>query len=361
MHDRSNDGETGEGAGQTDGNLTDVDYERILRFVSGECVPGEDAVTRAWIEADTQRRALSAELTALRQGAPSERGWHTEQWVGRLHAAMQAEPVVARRRASPPALRLFVSPPTPRRWRIAQWLSVAAACAVVGLGTARREPRKTAPVVSQPEVRTYSTDARQRTDLRLADGTRVRMAPGSTVRFVVGSDPPRRDVYLQGEAYFDVAHDSTRPFTVYAGNASARDIGTAFSVRSYAEDRATRVVVREGEVALSGAGVLKAGDVGRLGSTGRVTVSRGANVAALLSWVTGAYTWDYHDTELDQIIGDIQRWKGVEVAVSDSAFLRMPFTGSLQGMSSAEAVGTVAASFGLSVTVDGDRFRLTRF
>ena len=361
MHDRSSDGEAGEGAGQRDGNLTDADYERILRFVSGECSAGEHAVTRTWIEADSQRRAMSAELSALRQGAPSERGWHTEQWVGRLHEAMKAEPVAAPRRTPRPALRLVAPPPTRRLWRVAQWAPLALACAAIAVGLARREPPQTAPIVPQPEARTYSTAAGQRTDFRLADGTRVRMAPGSTVRFVAHSDPPRRDVYLQGEAYFDVAPDSTRPFTVYAGNASARDIGTAFSVRSYAEDRATRVVVREGEVALSGAGVLKAGDVGRLGNTGRVTVSRGVNVAPLLSWVTGTYTWDYHDTELDQIIGDMQRWKGVEVAVADSAFRRMLFTGSLQGMSSADAVGTVAASLGLSVTVDGNRFRLTRF
>lgn len=359
MRDRSSD-ETGEGAEQGEGNLTDADYERILRFVSGECLASEDAVTRAWIEADSQRRALAAELSALRQGAPSERGWHTEEWVARLHSAMQAEPVVTPPRASRPALRLVVPPPTPVGWRIVQWVSVAAACTTLAVGI-RREPRKTARVVSQPEVQTYSTAARERTDVRLADGTRVRLAPGSTVRFIADSDPPRRDVYLQGEAYFDVAPDSTRPFTVYAGNASARDIGTAFSVRSYSEDRATRVVVREGEVALSGAGVLKAGDVGRLGNTGKVSVSRGVNVAPFLSWVNGAYTWEYHDTRLDQIIGDMQRWKGVEVAVSDSAFLRMPFTGSLQGMSSQEAVGTVAASLGLSITVDGNRFRLTRF
>jgi transmembrane sensor len=187
------------------------------------------------------------------------------------------------------------------------------------------------------------------------------MAPGSTVRFVAGSNPTRRDVYLQGEAYFVVVHDSTRPFTVYAGNASARDIGTSFSVRSYTEDRATQVVVREGEVALSGAGLLKAGDVGRLGHTGKATVRHGVNVDALLSWVTSTYTWEYHDTELRQILGDFQRWKGVEVAVSDSTVLRRPFTGSLERMSSAEAVGTVAASLGLRVTVEGDRFRLTRF
>lgn len=360
MHDRSGDTTSGESAGHHDGNLTEADYERILRFVSGECAAGEDLVVRAWIEGDPQRRALSAELTALRQGAPSERGWHTEQWVGRLHTAMKAEPVAARRRTSPP-LRLLA--PTPRRlgWRIAQWASVAAACVVVGIGFARREPQETVAIASPPEARTYSTAAGQRGDYRLPDGTRVRMAPGSTVRFVADSDPPRRDVYLQGEAYFEVAQDSTRPFTVYAGNASARDIGTAFSVRSYAEDRATRVVVREGEVALSGAGVLKAGDVGKLGNTGKVTVSRGVNVAPLLSWVTGVYTWDYHDTQLDQIIGDMHRWRGIDIAVSDSALLRVPFTGSLQRMSSMEAVGTVAAALGLVVTIDGNRVRLTRF
>jgi transmembrane sensor len=350
------------GDNANDGNLSDGDYERILRFVSGECAVGEDVSIRAWIERDPQRRALSAELTALRHGAPSDRGWHTEQWVGRLEEAMKVEPGVAHRRTPRRALRLVAPSPRLLRWRVAAWVAATAAVAAIAVVFTRREPHTIAPVAGAvSESRTYSTVAQQRNEVRLPDGTRVHMAPGSTVRFVAGSNPTRRDVYLQGEAYFVVAHDSTRPFTVYAGNASAHDIGTSFSVRSYPEDRATQVVVREGEVALSGAGLLKAGDVGRLGNTGKATVRHNANVAALLSWVSGVYTWDYHDTELHQIVGDLHRWKGVEIAISDSTVLRRPFTGSLERMSSAEAVGTVAASLGLRVTVEGNRFRLNRF
>ena len=119
-------------------------------------------------------------------------------------------------------------------------------------------------------------------------------------------------------------------------------------------------MVREGEVAMSGAGLLSAGDVGRLSATGKSDVRRGVRVDALLSWVDGRYTWEYDDASLAQVIGDMGRWSATEVAVSDSALLGRPFTGSLQGMSSAEALGIVAASMGLRVRRDGRRFVLHR-
>ena len=49
-----------------------------------------------------------------------------------------------------------------------------------------------------------------------------------------------------GEAYFDVVHDASRPFTVYAGNRRITDIGTKFSVFRNGDD--VRVTVREGRV-----------------------------------------------------------------------------------------------------------------
>ena len=91
--------------------------------------------------------------------------------------------------------------------------------------------------------------------LRLPDGTRGRLAPGSHLRVAAEFGADRRDIHLGGEAFFDVVHDPRRPFTVFAGNAGAREVGTAFSVRAYPQDSAATVVVREGEVALADASV----------------------------------------------------------------------------------------------------------
>jgi transmembrane sensor len=341
--------------------LSDADYAQILRYTSGECLPGEVNVVRAWIAADADRSALAGDLLALRESAPAERGWHTEQWVTRLQDALHSDLAAGPRRVPTPPLKLVTHLRVKPVWcRPSTWGIAAAMCGAVAIAfmTYRSVVAPSRVHVREP-ARTYATTAGQRADLRLSDGTRVRMAPGSKVR-IADFGTARRDVYLEGEAYFDVVHDPARPFTVYAGNASARDIGTSFSVRSYTEDRATRVVVREGEVALSGAGPLRAGDVGRLTSTGTTTVRHDADVDALLSWVDGRYTMAYRDAPLAQVIGDMRRWDGIEVVVPDTALLTRPFTGTLDGMSSAEAVGVVAASMGLRAHQDGERFVLDR-
>jgi transmembrane sensor len=164
-------------------------------------------------------------------------------------------------------------------------------------------------------------------------------------------------VYLEGEAYFDVVHDQ-RPFTVYAGNASARDLGTAFSVRSYAEDSAVRVVVREGEVALSGVGRLAAGDVGRLTSRGEASLRQDADVDALLAWLDGRH--GFVDAPLGDVLRELERWYGIEVTLADSALAALPFTGTVSGARPSAALDLVASTLGLTARREGDRVVLSR-
>jgi transmembrane sensor len=107
---------------------------------------------------------------------------------------------------------------------------VAAAAAAVAFAALRMTDP--APPKPAPEPRTFTTAVAQRAEVRLIDGTRVMMAPGTTLRVAADFGSQRRDVWLEGEAFFDVVHDRTRPFTVRAGSVSAHDLGTAFAVRS---------------------------------------------------------------------------------------------------------------------------------
>jgi transmembrane sensor len=175
----------------------------------------------------------------------------------------------------------------------------------------------------------------------------VRIAPASRLRVAADFGGERRDVYLEGEAYFDVVHDTLRPFTVYAGNASAHDLGTGFSVRSYAEEGAVQVIVREGVVALSGVGRLAAGDVGRLTNEGRASVRRNVDVDAMLGWLDGRLS--YKDTPVGQVLHDLRRWYRVDAQLADTALGTLPFTGTLAGLRPAAAIDLVAATLGLRV------------
>src|SRR3989442_5449990 len=87
--------------------------------------------------------------------------------------------------------------------------------------------------------------------IRLQDGTQVTIAPKSRVRYTADFGRAHRDLYLDGEAYFQVARDSLRPLRVHTAGSVTEDLGTAFVVRAYGDQHTTEVVVTEGRVSLS--------------------------------------------------------------------------------------------------------------
>ncbi|SFG34286.1 FecR family protein [Novosphingobium sp. CF614] len=84
--------------------------------------------------------------------------------------------------------------------------------------------------------------------VKLEDGSTVELAPTTAIAFT-NEAAGRRLSLLQGEAWFDVAHDKERPFRVMAGDSSVTVLGTAFSVRL--TDAGTDVAVQRGRVAVT--------------------------------------------------------------------------------------------------------------
>jgi ferric-dicitrate binding protein FerR (iron transport regulator) len=209
-----------------------------------------------------------------------------------------------------------------------------------------------------PPPETFATANRERAELRLSDGTRIRLAPASHIRVAADYGEKERSVYLEGQGYFEVKHDESRPFIVYAGTAIARDVGTDFAVRSYAEDRAVQVVVRSGAVAMSGVGRLGAGDVGRLGIDGTSSLTHGVAVDALLAWLDGRLV--FHDAPLATVIAELRRWHDADVQLADPRLGTLPFTGVLTDVSFRSSVDLVAATLGLRVRRAGERVTLER-
>ncbi|MFS4418529.1 FecR family protein [Maribacter sp. 2307ULW6-5] len=86
-------------------------------------------------------------------------------------------------------------------------------------------------------------------ELKLSDGSYVYLNSGSKLRYPVHfSSKTSRDVYLDGEAYFSVKQDKTRPFTVITDEMNTRVYGTKFNVSSYKNENNTATVLVEGSV-----------------------------------------------------------------------------------------------------------------
>lgn len=84
----------------------------------------------------------------------------------------------------------------------------------------------------------------------LPDGSEVTLAPASELRFSKSFDGSQREVYLEGEAFFKVSHDATRPFLVYASQVVTKVLGTSFTVKAFKEEKNITVAVRTGKVSV---------------------------------------------------------------------------------------------------------------
>ena len=90
----------------------------------------------------------------------------------------------------------------------------------------------------------------ERKMLVLTDGTKVWLNAGSRLSYLPGFGAATREVTLEGEAFFDVTEDKSRPFVVHAGHMLIKVLGTAFNVKAYEEDQSVTTSLYRGLVSV---------------------------------------------------------------------------------------------------------------
>ncbi|HEY9003615.1 MAG TPA: FecR family protein [Mucilaginibacter sp.] len=97
------------------------------------------------------------------------------------------------------------------------------------------------------------TPSRTKSKIYLSDGSVVTLNSETVLRYPASFSGPTREVYLNGEAFFNVTKDHTHPFIVHAGKMNIKVLGTSFNVKSYANDKNMETTLIRGaiEVTLS--------------------------------------------------------------------------------------------------------------
>ncbi len=301
----------------------DINWELLDRFFAGECTPAERADVLHWLETHPlPAKYVDALKQAMQLGdRPGDpRSWETEaSWV-RLAQTTGIAP-----EPRPEAPLRLVSPRTRRRWSLPSGPPLMRVAALVGLllGSGALWWSVTRHAPPPVAMREFTTARGQRAEMRLADGTRILLSVDSKLRVPGDYGAAERDVYVDGEAYFEVTHDATKPFAVHAANALVRDLGTRFGVRAYAGEQRVRVVVAEGTVALrsataadtvSPASMLSPGDLGRLDASGALTVAQGVNIQRYLAWTEGQLR--FQDAPLRDVLPDLARWYDLDLTLA---------------------------------------------
>ncbi|WP_207424396.1 FecR family protein [Desertivirga brevis] len=99
------------------------------------------------------------------------------------------------------------------------------------------------------EYAVSKAEAGKRVNLKLSDGTMIILNAGSRLKYPLSFGDNIREVeLLEGEAYFDVAHDDTKPFIVISDKTRTQVLGTAFNIRAYRSFEDIKITVTRGKV-----------------------------------------------------------------------------------------------------------------
>jgi transmembrane sensor len=255
---------------------------------------------------------------------------------------------------------------TRRRWIYA---ATAAAILLVMLGEIRHrslEPQKAAS--------TFSTAVGEHARISLPDGSTLELNSDSFAR--VNYSGRGRVIRLErGEGFFEVAHDTNRPFWVLAGGSWVRAVGTAFNVsltRTAVEVTVSEGTVRVGSTQGSGVpqdnvpgedaiAVLKAGEQVEL-NRGLTSMRRlsAQQLQHSLTWREG--TVYFEARPLADVVAELGRYTTLELIVDDESLAKVPVGGTFRtSPEGAEALlNMLEQGFGLRVRYEGNRALIER-
>jgi transmembrane sensor len=159
-----------------------------------------------------------------------------------------------------------------------------------------------------------------------------------------------------------VAHVEGRPFQVRTAHTVAEDRGTRFDIRAYPVDAEARVVVAEGEVAVSGAPggsaaggdgpvLVRGGSVAYADSVGGVRVAPGVAADSYLAWTRGELR--FVGTPLPEALAQLGRWYDIDLRLGDTRLETKSLTASFRADPVDDVVHTLERVLSVRVQRDG--------
>ncbi len=166
-------------------------------------------------------------------------------------------------------------------------------------------------------------------EITLPDGTKVVLNSGSSLNYDRRFNKKNRDIYLSGEAYFDVVHNESLPFVVHTGKCDLTVLGTRFDVYAYEDEDVAYAALMEGSLKMD------AGSATILISPDEVVSYDGSSITKTitetdqyLSWIGGEIRYD--EIGLSEFLHRISRLYDIPVSYSgsglDSRKFRAAFT-----------------------------------
>ena len=296
-------------------------YILIGRVLSGEADVHERYRLQQWREETEENQATYEKLRQL---------WQETTLKEELSNADRVYRKVVEKRATLTKHQAKKNPTRkPTLWRKAGIAAVLLLMATMAWWSPN------APVTHSPAENiawvVKQNSAGEKSKILLSDGTIVWLNAESKLRYLPDFNDTIRRIALVGEAYFQVARDSIRPFVVESGGLQTTALGTAFNVRHFAGDSVVVVFLEEGKVNVErtddpGTSAFLEPGYGVISQVNRSGLQKFADRANLWTgWKDGVLIFD--NASIHEVIKTCERWYSVKFSIRGSPPSDWKFTG----------------------------------
>src|SRR5699024_9556740 len=241
-------------------NPKEINWNKLLRYVRGNSSHEEQKEVEKWVNSSSRNKDVISFLEEIWQtSAEDKEDWDVDSaWMRyKFRYGKDFKEVTRENDKSVPKFqKKKITATESSKYNTISWGVVAVAAALVCLIVIYGYPSQKASVSDVSPMKEIVTKQGQRIHFRLSDGTKVFLNAGSKLIAPKAFSDSTRTVQLEGQAFFDVATDSARPFLVNTDRSVTKVLGTRFDVRAYSGDGRVEITVAEGKVALqSGQGI----------------------------------------------------------------------------------------------------------
>lgn len=294
------------------------DWTILARYLAGECTGSERTQVEAWMAVDPENRLLVEQMQVVWE-TPEQAQEDIDVQQLWLQVAAQAglleQPRVGR---FTDRLRAFV-PTVFDTWRYqpaAQlvWRYAAVAVLVIALPLLVTRWGGWFPwTIGTPQLVTLQIPQGERSQITFGDRSSVILDAGTTLRYPEKFARDTREVFLDGEGFFEVVADSRKPFIVHASDALIQVLGTKFNVRAWEPDERVQVAVSEGQVSLRPASIpveegviIHKGEGSLMPTNGQPTKPVEIDLEEKLGWMHNEAI--FRDVPLGEVLFQLERW-----------------------------------------------------
>jgi transmembrane sensor len=226
----------------------------------------------------------------------------------------------------------------------------------------------------------------EKSELNLSDGTKIWINADSHVRFPSQFNAETRDIWLDGEAYFEVSLDKSRPFLVHTSELDVKVYGTKFNLKAYSDEDIIETTLVEGVVSLETRGLFnnkkeevflkpnhkaiylkKKAEIAEEDDLIReiseplrprkILITKTVQVEPAISWHEGKLI--FVDESFESIIMKLERRFDVDIVIDNDQINKVKYTGILKNISIEQALKALQLTASFDYTIHNDSIMIS--